>query len=89
VTVLRHRLPFTSAVLLAIIAIGIATVTGSFRTLTPIFYLPVLRSFGLFAGFAEWRVGTRRAAVICALGQMAGVFGAALTLLLFRGTTWP
>ncbi|MEV6639181.1 DUF2156 domain-containing protein [Amycolatopsis sp. NPDC051371] len=63
-------------------------VTGSFLALTPIFYLPVLVSFAVFAGSAEWRLGTGRTAVICALGQLAGVLGAALTLLVFRDTGW-
>jgi phosphatidylglycerol lysyltransferase len=64
-------------------------VTGSFLALTPIFYVPVLVSFALFVGFTEWRLGTRRTAVICALGQLAGTSGAALTLLVFRDTGWP
>jgi lysylphosphatidylglycerol synthetase-like protein (DUF2156 family) len=63
-------------------------VTGSFFALTPIFYLPVLLSFAVFAGAAEWRLGTGRTAVICGLGQLAGVLGAALTLLVFRDTGW-
>lgn len=63
-------------------------VTGSFLALTPIFYLPVLVSFALFVGSAEWRLGTGRTAVICGLGQLAGVLGGALTLLAFRETGW-
>ncbi|WP_410613693.1 bifunctional lysylphosphatidylglycerol flippase/synthetase MprF [Amycolatopsis sp. lyj-109] len=63
-------------------------VTGSFLALTPIFYLPVLLSFAVFVGSAEWRLGTGRTAAICGLGQLAGVLGAALTLLVFRDTGW-
>jgi phosphatidylglycerol lysyltransferase len=63
-------------------------VTGAFFALTPLFYLPVLVSFALFAGAAEWRLGTGRTAVICGLGQLAGVLGAALTLLIFQDTGW-
>ncbi|WIX85926.1 phosphatidylglycerol lysyltransferase domain-containing protein [Amycolatopsis sp. DG1A-15b] len=63
-------------------------VTGSFLALTPVFYLPVLLSFAVFAGGAEWRLGTGRTVVICGLGQLAGVLGAALTLLVFRDTGW-
>jgi phosphatidylglycerol lysyltransferase len=63
-------------------------VVGSFLAVTPICYLPVLLSFGLFVGFTEWRLGTRRAAAICGLGQLVGVFGAALTLLVFRDIGW-
>jgi len=118
--VLVHRLPFTTSVLLVMLALGSATgtlwnalmerdwfrsvayglpslaegrwwtpVTGSFFALSPAFYVPVLISFTLFVGFAEWRMGTRRAALTSVLGQFVGVLGAALTLFVFQDSGWP
>ncbi len=118
--VLARRLPFTASVLLAMVAVGVATgslwtplvdqpwfpavgyglpalsdgrwwtvVAGAFFALTPAFYLPVIGVFALLVGFAEWRLGTARAAAICVGGQLVGVLGAALTLLLLGGSGWP
>ena len=55
--------------------------TGSLLGLSPVFYLAVIGSFLLFVGFAEWRLGTRRTALICVAGQLVGVLAAATTLL--------
>src|SRR3954465_12264936 len=62
--------------------------TGSLFALSPVFYIPVLASFVLFVGFAEWRLGTRRAALICIVGQLVGVLAASATLLPLRHSGW-
>jgi phosphatidylglycerol lysyltransferase len=117
-TVVR-RIPFTTAVVLVILAVGVATgslwtpisertwfpdaayglpsltegawwtpLTGSLLALSPVFYVPVIASFLLFVGFAEWRLGSRRTALICVAGQLVAVLGAALTLLALRHSGW-
>ncbi len=117
-TILR-TIPFTTAMLLLIMVIGVATgslwvplferswfedvayglpsltegawwtpVTGSFLALSPVFYLPVLASFGLFVGFTEWRLGTARTALICVGGQLAAVLAASGTLVVLRFNSW-
>src|SRR3954452_7550502 len=117
-TVVR-RMPFTTAVVLVILAVGVATgslwtpisertwfpdaayglpsltegawwtpLTGSLLALSPVFYVPVIASFLLFVGFAEWRLGSRRTALICVAGQLVAVLGAALTLLALRHSGW-
>ena len=63
-------------------------VTGAFFALTPVFYLPVIGGFAVLVGFAEWRLGTRRAVVVTVLGQLVAVLGAALVVLVLRGTGW-
>ncbi len=47
-------------------------VTGAFFALTPLFYLPMVGSFALLVGFAEWKLGTRRAALITVAGHLVG-----------------
>lgn len=64
-------------------------VTGAFFALNPAFYLPVVGVFALLVGVAEWRMGTARAAAICVAGQLVGVLGAALTMLLLGSSGWP
>jgi len=114
-----RRVPFTTAVVLVILAVGIATgslwtpisertwfpdaafglpsltegswwtpLTGSLLALSPVFYVAVLASFLLFVGFAEWRLGTLRTVLICLAGQLVGVLGASVTLLLLRDSGW-
>jgi lysylphosphatidylglycerol synthetase-like protein (DUF2156 family) len=114
-----RRTPFTIAVVLVIVAVGIGTgslwipisertwfrdvayglpslmqgawwtpLTGSLLALSPAFYVPVIASFLLFVGFAEWRLGTRRTALICVAGQLAGVLAACATLLALRHSGW-
>jgi phosphatidylglycerol lysyltransferase len=114
-----RRIPFTTAVVLVILVVGIATgslwtpieartwfpdvayglpsltegawwtpLTGSLLALTPAFYVPVIASFLLFVGFAEWRLGTGRTAAICVAGQLVAVLGASATLLALRHSGW-
>ncbi|NMI01015.1 DUF2156 domain-containing protein [Pseudonocardia sp. K10HN5] len=64
-------------------------VTASFFALAPLYYVPMLGGFALLAGFTEWRLGTRRTALVTVLGQLAGIAGATLLLLATRGTGWP
>src|SRR5690349_1983363 len=114
-----RRIPFTTAVVLVILVVGLATgslwtpisertwfpdaafglpsltegawwtpLTGSLLALSPVFYVAVLASFLLFVGFAEWRLGTLRTVLICLAGQLVGVLGASVTLLLLRHSGW-
>src|SRR3954453_8928022 len=114
-----RRIPFTTAVVLVILVVGIATgslwtpisertwfpdvayglppltegawwtpLTGSLLALSPIFYVAVIVSFLLFVGFTEWRLGTRRTALICLVGQLVAVLAAAGTLFLLRHSGW-
>ena len=39
-------------------------------------------------GWSEWRLGTRRAAIVVVSTQLAGVLGTSLVLLAVRGTGW-
>ncbi|SDR90395.1 Lysylphosphatidylglycerol synthetase, C-terminal domain, DUF2156 family [Paraoerskovia marina] len=63
-------------------------VTGSFFALEPWQYVPVLGGFLLLVGFAELRLGTRRAALVTIVCQIAGVVGTALLVGLLARTTW-
>jgi lysylphosphatidylglycerol synthetase-like protein (DUF2156 family) len=63
-------------------------VTGAFFAMNPLYYLPVAGGFALLVGFAEWRLGTGRTLLVTAVGQAVGVLGAALVLLVLRGTGW-
>jgi lysylphosphatidylglycerol synthetase-like protein (DUF2156 family) len=63
-------------------------VTGAFFAMNPLYYLPVAGGFALLVGLAEWRLGTRRTIVVTVFGQAVGVLGAALVLLVLRGTGW-
>jgi phosphatidylglycerol lysyltransferase len=66
-------------------------VTGSLFALTPAQYLPVAGGFLLLAGWSEWRLGTRRAAIAVVVAQSAGILGAALLLWAVGGvhSGWP
>jgi len=118
-TVLRTRLPFTSAVTVLMLCLGLLTgalweaanergwfgqiayglpaivqgswwspVTGAFFALEPMIYLPMVGSFALLVGYTEWRLGSRLAALACAVGHAAGVYGAAFLLWVVGGTEW-
>ena len=52
-----------------------SVLTGAPFAITPLCYVAVLASFAAFAGFAEHRLGTARAATIWAIGHVAGVVG--------------
>ena len=64
-------------------------VTGSVFALVPLQYLPVAGGFLVLAGFAEVRLGTRRALPVTVLTQLAGVLGATALLWLTLGSGWP
>ena len=55
--------------------------TGVLFAQTPLQYVPTLGSFVLLCGFAEYRMGTRRAAGTAVVTQLAGVLGAAALLV--------
>ncbi|MGD9989007.1 bifunctional lysylphosphatidylglycerol flippase/synthetase MprF [Pseudonocardia sp.] len=63
--------------------------TGPFFAVGPIFYIPMVLSFVLFTGWAEWKLGTARAAGVTIGGHLVGILGAALVLLATRPTGWP
>src|SRR6266496_2351597 len=119
VSVLRHRLPFTTTIVLAMLVLGVATgmlwsaaenrsaypyfayglpsveaghwwtlLTGPFFAVIPWFYVPMVGSFALFAGFAEWKLGTRRAMAVTIGGQLAGVLASVQFLALVRNSGW-
>jgi lysylphosphatidylglycerol synthetase-like protein (DUF2156 family) len=62
--------------------------TGAFFAMNPLYYLPVAGGFAVLVGLAEWRLGTRRTVVVTVFGQVVGVLGTALVLLVLRGTGW-
>ncbi|MGW8566493.1 bifunctional lysylphosphatidylglycerol flippase/synthetase MprF [Isoptericola sp. NPDC055881] len=63
-------------------------VTGSFFALSPWEYLPVAGVFLLLVGWAEHRLGTRRAALAACTCQVVGVVGTSLLLALLARTGW-
>nr|WP_083466071.1 DUF2156 domain-containing protein [Kibdelosporangium sp. MJ126-NF4]CEL12980.1 Putative membrane protein [Kibdelosporangium sp. MJ126-NF4]CTQ98665.1 hypothetical protein [Kibdelosporangium sp. MJ126-NF4] len=63
-------------------------VTGPFFAVTPWYYLPMVGSFALLVGFAEWRLGTRRAMAVTIGGQVVSVLVATLFLALCRNSDW-
>ncbi len=62
--------------------------TGPFFAVVPWFYLPMVGSFALFAGFAEWQLGTRRAMAVTIGGQFVSVLVATQFLALCRNSGW-
>lgn len=62
--------------------------TGPFFAIAPWYYLPMVGSFALLAGFAEWRLGTRRAMTVTIGGQIVSVFVATVFLALCRDSGW-
>src|SRR3954449_7722363 len=62
--------------------------TGVLFAQTPLQYVPTLGSFVLLCGFAEYRMGTRRAAGTAVVTQLAGVLGAAALLAIASGHGW-
>ncbi|GAB3162810.1 DUF2156 domain-containing protein [Amycolatopsis stemonae] len=62
--------------------------TGPFFAVIPWYYLPMVGSFALFAGFAEWQLGTRRAMVVTIGGQFVSVLAATQFLALCRNSGW-
>lgn len=66
------------------------TVAGAFFAIQPVQYLPILLGLALFGGFAEWRLGTAKAALALASMQLAAVLGSAALLWLIanHGYQW-
>lgn len=62
--------------------------TGPLFAVVPLYYLPMVLSFALFAGFAEWRLGTRRAMAVAIGGQFVSVLVAVQFLALSRNSGW-
>ncbi|WP_245805246.1 bifunctional lysylphosphatidylglycerol flippase/synthetase MprF [Amycolatopsis australiensis] len=62
--------------------------TGPFFAVIPWYYLPMVGSFALFAGFAEWKLGTRRAMAVTIGGQFVAVLVATQFLALSRNSGW-
>ncbi|MEV7043297.1 DUF2156 domain-containing protein [Amycolatopsis sp. NPDC051061] len=62
--------------------------TGPFFAVVPWFYLPMVGSFALFAGFAEWQLGTRRAMAVTIGGQFVSVLVATQFLALCSNSGW-
>jgi lysylphosphatidylglycerol synthetase-like protein (DUF2156 family) len=63
-------------------------VSGAFFALHPVQYVPVVLGFLLLVGFAELRLGTRRAVIATVGTQAVGVAGAALFFLVASGHGW-
>lgn len=63
---------------------------GAWFAAAPVQYVPVILGLALFGGFAEWRLGTWRAAVALVGTHLVAVLGAALLLAATRdhGYTW-
>ncbi len=64
-------------------------VTGAFFALNPLEYIPVVGGFLLLAGFAELRLGTRRAAMVTVALQLGAVLAASAFFALTSGHGWP
>jgi lysylphosphatidylglycerol synthetase-like protein (DUF2156 family) len=60
-------------------------VTGAFFAAQPLQYVPILLGLAVFGGFAEWRIGSGRAAVALGGCHAIAVVGAALLLWFIRG----
>jgi len=45
-------------------------------------------SFAVLVGFAEWRLGTKRAALLTVAGQLAAVIASVMLLATFRSSGW-
>lgn len=62
--------------------------TGPFFALRPLFYLPMVGTFALLAGFVEWQLGTRRAIAVTVGGQLVSTIAAIQFLELCRNSGW-
>ncbi|MFE1596486.1 bifunctional lysylphosphatidylglycerol flippase/synthetase MprF [Nocardia sp. NPDC058705] len=60
--------------------------SGWFFGLTPFQYLCMAVLFAFAVGWAEWRLGTVRAALVCLSGQLVGILGASVTVGLLAHT---
>jgi phosphatidylglycerol lysyltransferase-like protein len=62
--------------------------TGAFVALKPWYFLPMIASFALLVGWAEYWMGTRLAAAVTVLGHLFAVLGTALFLVAVQGPDW-
>jgi lysylphosphatidylglycerol synthetase-like protein (DUF2156 family) len=63
--------------------------TGSFVAVQPAQYIPILLGLLVFGGFAEYFLGTRKAALAIVLCQVFAVVVTAALLMLVRGHGYP
>lgn len=61
-------------------------VSGWFFGLTPAQYITITIVFAVIVGFCEWRLGTMRTALVCAVGQIVSVVGASLIVAALGAT---
>lgn len=64
-------------------------VSGWFFGLDPGQLVTILVLVAVGLGWSEWRLGTRRLAIVAISGQLIGELGAALFCWLFSHDTWP
>src|SRR5262245_39897627 len=69
----RHRLRLSSLVDSRVWTLA----TGAFFAVTPLCYVAVIGSFAVLMGFAERRLGTRRAVLAYVYSHLIGILGAA------------
>ena len=60
-------------------------VTGALFALTPLQYVAVTGGFAVLVGWSEWRLGTRKVAVVTISAQLVGILGSALIIALLDG----
>ena len=87
--VVLRRLPLTMALALAVLVLG--GLSGALGTPADWLagYIPLFLGLAVVGGFAEWRLGTRRAVVGAVVANVAGVGGAMLVLATAgRGWNW-
>jgi len=87
--VVLRRLPLTAA--LAVAVLGLGALSGARGTPADWLagYVPLFLGLAVVGGFAEWRLGTRRAVVGAVVANVAGVGGAMLVLATAgRGWNW-
>ena len=63
-------------------------VTGGFFAISPVHYLTAILVFGVLVGACEIRLGTRRTAVTCIVGEIGGILAASLLMLALSNTSW-
>ncbi len=64
-------------------------VTGAFFGSSPLAVIAILIFFPLLVGFAEWRIGTVRVAIVTCLAQLVAVVASVLLIWLLSEGSWP
>ncbi len=62
--------------------------SGVFLAIVPGTYVPMVGSFALFVGAAEWLRGTRFAVAVAVVGHLGAILLSVLLLVLLRETGW-